>query len=142
MQTNYNEFQAQAVPGLVANQESATRITRVVQGAAGLGFGVAAFRGTASNQVVATPAAGKFVGITIADITQAEDKYPQFANAGLVLRGVIWVKNGAAAVAHGDAVYVTPAGLFTNVTEGNVAIPDATFETSAAANGNVAVRIK
>lgn len=142
MQTVYNEFQGQAFAGLVANQEPSRRITRITQDAAGTAFGKAAFRGASATQYTGTPTAGDFLGVTIADITQAEDKYARYSNAGLLNEGVIWVTNGAAVVAFGDPVYVTPAGAWTNVSNANVEVPGATFETSAAAGALVAIRLK
>lgn len=143
MQVNYNEFQGQAVAGMVANQEPSRRLSRIIQDAAGVGFGKAVFRGATAAQVTGTPAADKLVGITILDNTQAADLYPRYITAGVLNEGVIWVVNGAAPVAHGDPVYVTAAGAFTNAAgAGNVQLPRATYETSAAAAALVAVRLK
>lgn len=143
MQTNYSEFQGQAVVGMVANQEPSRRLSRVIQDAAGVGFGKAVFRGATAAQVTGTPTADKFVGITIADITQDGDLYPRYVTAGVLNEGVIWVRNGAGAVTHGDPVFVNAAGAFVNAAgAGIVAIPGATFETSAAAAALVAVRLK
>ncbi len=90
---------------------------------------------------------GLFRGITIADITlvqqtlAATDRYQQYGNAGLLVKGVIWVTAGAT-VTVGQPVYAVPAtGVFTNVAAGNIAIPNAIFESSAASAALVKVRL-
>lgn len=89
----------------------------------------------------------RFRGITIADITlvqqtlAATDKYQQYGNAGLLVKGVIWVTAGAS-VTVAQPVYAVPGtGVFTNVAAGNIAIPDAYFDSTAASAALVKVRL-
>jgi hypothetical protein len=115
--------------GMVANGETSNRISRTVEDAAGIAFGKAAFRGADDRGCTATPTAGKFMGIAIADIgvvpsldnTNA-DVYPQYSTAGLLNEGVIFVQPSVT-VAAGDQAYVTSAGAFTNVSSTNTLIP-------------------
>jgi hypothetical protein len=118
------------VVGMVQNQETAnTTSLAAVEDAAGIAFGVAAFRGTTDKRLTATPAAGKFRGITVRDITQQalsptanQDFYPQYSTPSLLTMGRIPV-NVSVAVNQEDDVYVTNTGAFTNV-------PTATVSTN------------
>lgn len=101
--------------GQVANGETSNRISRTIEGAAGVGFGKAVFRGAGDHGVVVTPAANAFMGWTIADHGLAilpggtADTYPQYANVPLLQRGSIWVVAGEN-LADGAAIGVTSAG--------------------------------
>lgn len=115
--------------GMIANGENSNRISRTVEDAAGIAFGKAAFRGTNDRGCTATPAVGKFMGITIADpgvvptlAQTTPDIYQQYASAGLLNEGVIFVQPSVT-VAAGDQAYVTSAGAFTNVVGSNTLIP-------------------
>lgn len=148
VQTTYTATLANGFPGMVANGEPSNRISRNVEPAGGLAFGAAAFRGAGDHGVSNVPAAGTFMGIAIADHAiqplpggVAADIYPQYATAALLNEGEIWVTNGAAAVSDGDPVYVTPAGAYTNVAAGNVAIP-AEFDDTVAAGILVRLRVR
>lgn len=133
-------------PGNVVNGEASNRISRTVEDAAGLPFGKAAFRGSSDHGVVLAPAAGAFMGIVIADVGVAPttaalaDIMPQYSTAGLLNEGVIYV-SASVAVADGDAAYVTSAGLITNVSTSNTAIP-AVFDATTSAAGVVPLRVR
>lgn len=142
VQTNYPENIARALPGMIASQEPQVIISRVLQDEAALPFGKAVFRGTAANQCTATPAAARFLGVSVLDVVQETTGYASRSTVGILNKGPIWVTNGAAAVSHGQPVYVTPAGAFTNVAQDNVALPDVEFDTSAAAGALVRLRLK
>lgn len=128
VQSTYPATMRPYVVGMVQNQETAnTTSLGAVEDAAGMAFGVAAFRGTNDKRLTATPAAGKFRGITVRDITQqpltptgAADVYPQYSTPSLLTMGRIPV-NVSVAVAQEDDVYVTSAGAFTNVPTATVA---------------------
>lgn len=141
VQSSYPENQPVALVGMVANQESQNRITRLLEDVAALGFGKAVFRGAASNTCTATPAAGRFLGFSLLDAVQENDAYPSKKAVGIMAQGVIWVRNGAAAVAHGDQLYVTPAGAITNVAAGNVILPGVEADSSAAPAALLRVRV-
>jgi hypothetical protein len=67
VQSTYKTGYDAGYPGMVANGETSNRISRTVEDSAGIAFGKAAFRGADDRGCTATPAAGKFMGITIAD---------------------------------------------------------------------------
>ena len=121
----------QGFPGMVVNGETSNRISRSVEDAAGIAFGKAVFRGVGDHAVTGTPGtASTFLGFTISNhggvnltlggAPAVADLYGQNGTAGVMTLGSMWV-NAAVAVADDDPVYITSAGLITNVATGNVA---------------------
>lgn len=145
IQTSYATSYPAGYAGMVANGEESNRISRTVEDAAGLAFGKAAFRGSGDHGVTGTPAAATFMGIVIADagqvpgVGETADTLPQYATAGLLIEGVIYV-SAAVAVADGDQAYVTAGGAITNVSTSNTAIP-AKFDATTGAAGIVPLRV-
>ncbi len=146
VQSTYADTIPVGFPGMVANGEASNRLSRTVEDAAGIAFGKAAFRGSGDNGVTATPGAGTFMGITIADHgiqpvpgTVAADIYPQYASAGLLNEGEIWVTAGSNTT-DGAAVYVTSGGVFTATSSGNTAIP-AVFDDTVSSGSLVRLRV-
>lgn len=146
IQSSYATIFAAGFAGMPANGEEGNRISRTVEDAAGLAFGKASFRGTGDHGVTGTPAAATFMGIVIADQGQVQasssetvDTVPQYGTAALMIEGVIFV-SAAVAVADGEQAYVTSAGLITNVSTSNTAIP-AKFDATISAAGIVPLRI-
>lgn len=131
--------------GMVYDGEASNRISRSVEDAAGIAFGTACFRGAGNHGTTATPAANKFLGVSIADAGQVPglgetaDTIAQYRTIALLNEGVIWV-NGSVAVNQGDPAYVTSAGAFTNVATGNTALP-AHFDATTSAAGLVPLRV-
>lgn len=155
-QSVYNTDYQVGFPGMPFKQEVSNRISRTVEDAAGIGFGKAAFRGVGDNGCTGTPAGtvatpegtvATFLGITIAHYSPKsneasllmEDKYQRYDGAAIMTLGSIWVTNGAAVVADGDAVFVTAAGAFTNVPTGNYSVRGWVFDKSAAAGAMVPI---
>lgn len=149
-QTTYSEDIPKGFPGMVAQGGPSDRISREVEDAAGIGFGVAVFRGTGDRQITATPSAD-FVGVTIVDKTTAgfvsgtvvnngaaADNYPQKSTAAVMVRGVIWVTAGAN-VAAGAQVYVTSAGAYTSVATGNQIMDGWFFEDTVSSGAIVRI---
>lgn len=143
VQTSYSATHAKALAGMVANSEPSRVITRVVEDAAGIGFGVVVQRGTADNQCKLSTASPKYLGITVSDPGQlGADLYPQYANAAVMQKGCIWVQ-ASVAVAQGDPVYFVPAtGVLTNVATSNTQIPNAEWDTTTSGAGLAVVRLK
>ena len=85
-----------------------------------------------------------FMGITIVDHGlqllpgQTVDTYRQYDNVPLMQRGVVYVL-ASAAVADGEQMYVTPAGLFTNVAAGNTILAGWVFDQTKASGAIVRV---
>jgi hypothetical protein len=145
IQSSYATGYANGFPGMVANGEESNRISRTIEDSAGIAFGKAAFRGSGDHGVTATPAAGTFMGIAIADagvvapVGGTADVYPQYASVALLNEGCIYVTVGAS-VADGDAAYVTSAGVITNVSTSNTTIP-AKFDETVASGGVCRLRV-
>lgn len=146
VQSTYAASIAPGYPGMVANGETSNRLSRTVEDAAGIAFGKAAFRGTGDNGVTATPAAGTFMGIVIADHGiqplpggVAADIVPQYVSAALLNEGEIWVIAGSNTT-DGAAVYVTAGGAFTTSNTSTTAIP-ATFDDTVSSGAPVRLRV-
>jgi hypothetical protein len=145
VQNSYSSSIAVGFAGMVKNGETSNRISRTIEDAAGITAGKAAFRGSGDHGVTLTPAAATFMGIVIADagmvpgVGETADTYPQYSTVGLLVEGVIYV-SCSTSCADGDQVYVTSAGVITNVSTSNTAIP-AKFDATLAAAGIVPVRV-
>lgn len=146
VQSTYATGFAAGFPGQVANGETSNRISRIVEDAAGIAFGKAAFQGSGDNGVTATPSAN-FMGIVMSRHDQqavpggvAADIIGQYATAALLNEGPVFVTVGAN-VAKRDAVYVTSAGVFTNVSSSNTAIP-AVFDATVSSGGVCPLRVR
>lgn len=143
VQTTYTSRQPAYVVGQIVNQELHNSTSRTLEDATAVAFGKALFAGTDDNGVTATPSA-LFEGISIRDITvesAVADTFEEGDEIPLCRLGVIAVA-ASKAVDKGDAVYVTSAGLFTDVSTDNTAIVGATFDATITAAGTVPVRIK
>ena len=144
VQTTFSDTFAAGFAGMIATGETANRLTRTLEDISGIGFGKAVFRGAGDHGCVKTPTAGALLGFTIADhglvVTSARpaDTYAQGDNVGIENRGVIWV-DSSVAVADGEQVYVTPAGLITNVSAGNVIAAEWFFQETLTAAGLVRI---
>jgi len=143
LQTSYPDSLAAFVEGMVANSEKNNIISRVVESAAGIGFGKVAIQGTADNQIAVSAANGVYRGITVLDTTQLQDSYPQYATAAVMTKGVIVVQ-ASVAVDAGDPVYFIPAtGVLTNVSNSgaNTLIAGAMWDSSTSGAGLAKLRL-
>jgi hypothetical protein len=142
LQSTYTSRHPALTLGQVVNQELSNTTSRILQGATAVGFGRALFTGTTDKGVTATPSA-LFEGITVKDVTMESavaDTFEQFDTVPLCRLGVIAVQ-ASKAVDKGDAVYVTGAGAFTDVSTANTLIPRATFDATTTAAGLCPVRL-
>lgn len=147
VQSTYLNENAIAYEGMIVNTEPNNLISREVEGAA-IGFGKAVKQGTADAGVaLATASNDVFRGITVRTNDQDAEEYPVRASALVMTRGVIWVTAHDTVVA-GAAVYVavsaSPAAdamKFTDAASGNLAVPNAIFESSGAADELVKIRL-
>jgi hypothetical protein len=145
IQSSYTSTIPSGFAGMVKNGETSNRISRTIEDAAGIAFGKAAFRGSGDHGVTGTPTANKFMGIVIADagqvpgVGETADTVAQYGTVGLLDEGVVYV-SASVAVNDGEQVYVTAAGLITNVSTSNVAIP-AYFDATISAAGIVPIRV-
>lgn len=146
VQTTYPDGIAEGFAGLVADQRPQSRRSSICQDAAGVAFGKPAFRGTLDGTFTGLLAAdettARFLGVTIADVTQAADLYPQYETAGILEKGPIWVTT-AVAVTQGDPVYVTQAETWSNVTSADAfLVPDAEWDTTNTVAGLAVLLLK
>jgi len=112
VQDTYSNYPASGYAGMVANGETSNRISRTIEDAAGVGFGVPVYRGSGDHGCTATVGtAATFLGFTIADHGIATvaggtaDVAPQYASVGILTGGVMWV-NTIGAIADGAAVTI------------------------------------
>jgi hypothetical protein len=98
VQTTYTRYLKPGQNGMLADEINYAADTRIVETAAGIGFGLAVSQGVADDGCII--GGSVFVGITRADITLARadvtpaltvDVYPQYDNAGILVMGDIWV---------------------------------------------------
>ncbi|WP_137279234.1 structural cement protein Gp24 [Pseudomonas rhizoryzae] len=143
IQTSYSENIRASVPGHIPDMTHADLVSRTVQDAAGLAFGVPVFQGTADKAVRAFASgdtAAKFVGVTVLDRSASgPNGYVQYESARILLTGPISV-TAAVAVAAGDPVTVTTTGTFSNT--GGITVPNARWDTSGAAGAVANIFIK
>lgn len=143
IQTVYNTNIDKARVGAVANMEAINLISGVVQNAAGIAFGAVVARDSAGDNCVHTWVSGtdKYLGICVRERSinpaNAADKFAQYDDARIMTKGVIWVL-ASVVVAAGDPVYVTPAGVITNVTTSNFLLPNAVFDSATTAINQLA----
>jgi hypothetical protein len=141
VQDTYNLEPGKGFPGQVANGETSNRISRTVEDAAGIAFGKAAFRGAGDHGCTGVPAAGAFLGVTIADHGVqplpggvAADIYPRYSSAGIMTGGAIFVTVGEDVV-DGAQVYVTAGGAFVDTVGANIIAPGWFFDETVANGG-------
>ena len=132
------------VAGAIANTENSNIISRTVEDAAGIAFGLAVAQGVNDKGCrIATTGDTDFVGITVLDRTasdlQGNGKFSHYESARILEEGVIWVEV-TEAVKAGDAAAVDLAtGKFNKA---GAAMAGARFETSAASGGLAQLRLK
>lgn len=146
VQTSYSENMRVALAGQIANMEASNLISRNVEDAAGIGFGLAVARGTSDTGIHAfTTGDTAILGITVRDRSVNPDtpsKYAQYESARVMLKGVVWVV-ASVAVNDGDPVYVIPAtGAFAKTNASSaVLIANAQFDTTAGIGALAKVRL-
>ena len=117
VQTSYDLAIAIAYAGLIYAQAPSDVISRSVEGAAGIGFGVAVSRGTDADKQALIGGATDFLGISIRDLSQessANDgsiKWDETETMGILRDGYIWAVCPSGCVP-GDVVnYVDATGV-------------------------------
>jgi hypothetical protein len=112
LQTSYSNTIAKAYAGMVASGETSNRISRTIEDAAGVGFGVPVYRGSGDHGCTATVGTlATFLGWTIAVAGQGlvagqtADTFAQYDNVGIMPLGAIYI-NVKGAVVDGAAITV------------------------------------
>lgn len=140
VQTTYAMGIAAAVAGLIANMEMKNIISRNVESAGSIEFGVPVARGATDDGCIPFVTGGKFLGIVALDRSvraSTPNGFGQYESARILTKGVIWVKAEVAVVA-GEPVTLTAAGKFSNT--GGTAIP-AVWDSSVGIGGLAKVRL-
>lgn len=144
-QTSYSINQAIAYAGMIFAQAPSDIMSASVEGASGIGFGVAVSRGTDKEKQIVAGGDGTFVGVTVRDLGREGSntgaiKYSETETAPVMRYGYIWVTcptgcNPGDAAKYTDATGIIDSGA---AGAGETDITGATFETVAAA-GELAV---
>ena len=139
VQTQYNERMDAARAGMLASMGGHKSLSKDVE-TAGVGFGKAVERGSVDGTCVLA-AGGAVLGITarrVASDANFPDTYKVRESAQVVISGSVWVEVSVAVV-QGDPVHVV-AGEFAKT--GGVAIANAVYDTTAAADGLAVVLLR
>jgi len=145
VQTSYSERIALGLPGQVASESTHDIDSRTVETAAGIGFGCAVTKGTADKGIVLGGAVAGFAGVAVRDATVRPtdtDEYAQYDDAGVLMRGDIFVTTKNIVAAGGDVYYDSTTGLWDDAASGNVGpVKGAVWVTSAAAAAIAVLRL-
>lgn len=130
--------------GMVKNTEKHNIISRT-NPAGATPFGVVAVRGALDNAAVVPGQSGATafpLGITVYNNYGAAgtDGYAQYDTVAIMTKGVIAVVTASAATP-GAPVYFADDGSITATATDNTALPNAVFDSTAAADGLVWVRL-
>lgn len=127
VQDTYAENIPAGVPGAIVDMIPKTLISRTVEPAAGIAFGLPVYRGVNDKGVVATGTAANYVGFTVLDRSVREgNQFSQYESARIMTDGALWI-TAPAAVADGAAVVI-----------GGVTIPGAFYQTTTTAANQLA----
>lgn len=146
-QTDYAANPPIGLKGQIANEEKHNQISRTVANVEGIKFGAPGFRvaGAGNDHVIAATGAD-FLGLAVltgavppvATGSTLIDGYPARFTGAFMTDGQMYVEAGGA-VTPGDAVYYAVATdqYFAAAAAGRVLIPDAFFDTTATAAGQI-----
>lgn len=143
VQTSYQQYMDEGFQGDIADAQHATVISREVE-VAPLAFGRAVTKGTADKGVIAG-GAGVFQGVSVRKQVQPAENtetYPVGATADVIAEGVIRVAVSEAVTPGDVPAYATADGTFgVSGTAGHTDVPNARYESTAAANGLALLRL-
>lgn len=149
-QTSYSINQGKAYAGLIYAQAPHDIVSRAVETAAGIGFGVAVTRGTDADRQIDLAGSASFLGITIRSLEHegaantGAIKWDETETAGVMRKGYIWAVCPAGCVP-GDAVkYTDGTGVLNAGAAGadETQLDGATWETTAAAGELAVIRLE
>lgn len=147
VQNSYSETIRPAVAGMVANLTNVDADTRIVETAAGIGFGLAVGQGAAAKgAALGAAAAAGFVGISIRDVVLDPadgDTYRQGASIAVLTEGDIWVVTGGTVAAGDNVVFEAGTGVLSSLPGDatHFAVAGARWMTGAAGGGLAVVRL-
>lgn len=143
LQSTFGDDIALGYPGMEADGELSNIITGTLEGATACAFGRPVYKGVADRGVSLTVSAN-LRGFAIAHkgnvvtANRAADVYAPGDTLPIKNRGKIWVTSSVA-VAKDDQVYVTSAGVITNVSTSNTIATGWSFDDTIAAAGVVRI---
>lgn len=139
LQTNFPEDITGGYAGMDADGELENAVSLILEGATPCAFGRPVYRGTADRGATLTVSANlrgfarAHKGLPVTS-GRAEDVYAPGDVMSVKERGKIWITSSTAA-ADGDQVYVTAAGVITNVLTSNTAAAGWFYDETIAAPG-------
>ncbi|MER8827225.1 DUF2190 family protein [Mesorhizobium sp. M0938] len=145
LQTTIPTSMAPGVVGRRQNMEEWNGLTGLAEDTVAnpIGFAQPVMRGTAGEQVKKYAAAGKFRGLTEADVTIGASVYPEGYNVPVMESGVIWALAGGVCTIGGPVYWTAASGKYTSTVGTNLLIPNAEFDSAAAADGDlVLIRLR
>lgn len=131
VQTNYADNIPAGYAGAIANEEPRVLISRNVEDAAGIAFGLAVMQGVADKGCVVSDGSA-FLGVTVRDQSvdpATPNLFAEDEEARIMTKGVIWVENSGG-VAAGDRVEALADGALGSTT--GAGISGARWDTTAA----------
>lgn len=150
-QTSYSIKQAIAYAGLIYAQAPKDIISRAVETAAGVGFGVVVSRGTDPDKECVLGGTSDILGVTVRSLDRegvantGAIKYNQYETAGIMRDGYIWAVCPSGCVP-GDAVnFVEATGVLDSGAPsgtGETGLDDCYWDSTAAAGELAILRVK
>lgn len=142
IQTTYPDTIRPAIAGMIANEEPARFISRTVEDAAGILFGLGVIQGVADKgcKIGAMTTEGNMLGVVVRERgikAEFPNGYMQYDSARIMRSGCIWVTVTAAVVA-GDAAKISATGTWGKGT-GTGDVPHARYDTSQPTIGGLAI---
>jgi hypothetical protein len=116
-QTTYPDTLPPGVAGMPASTTGWDADSKIVETAAGIGFGLAVSQGAGERGVILGGTTAGFRGVTYKDITLVHDaanldKYVRYENCGVMIRGDIWVTVAAAVTLASAVIFDAATGQF------------------------------
>jgi len=147
-QTSYDIRQGKAYAGLIYAQAPHDIVSRAVETAGGIAFGVAVTRGTDADKQIVPAASADFLGITIRSLekeggTAGAIQWNAKETAGVMRSGYIWAVCPTGCVP-GDAVnYADGTGVLDSgaAGAGSTKLVGSSWETTAVAGELAVVRL-
>lgn len=146
-QTSYSIDQSVAYAGLIYALAPHDIVSRAVETAAGVDFGVVVSRGT-DGEKQAVLGGATALGITVRSLERegsanGDIAYTQYETAGIMREGYIWAVCPAGCNPGDTVKYTTATGVLDSgaAGAGETALANATWETVAAAGELAVVRI-
>lgn len=141
----YDLYFEPGVAGARANEEQGTIISRNVEDAAGIAFGLAVMQGSTDNGCVVSDGS-TVLGIALLDrsapeidSTPVDGGYGQYQSARIMVEGVVWVV-ASGAVSAGEDVHALAGGALGST--GGTALTNARWDSSAADGELAKVRLQ